>query len=207
MAFSGSTASIVTSILNRVASVQAARDMPSYYEDGLIALSLFEHGYIRLAQLLALQTLSYNANYILPQQLLAYSALLAHEWREAAGYFDKLLTNDPHNTSQYQFFRGVCAYRLSEYANALLFFAQIDSSQITSDTIRYMINSYLALQDYSGASKAFKSLLSKTDMHNADMMLAREKIIFEPYMYSQDYSILKYDQAILDLYITRCQSG
>lgn len=132
---------------------------------------------------------------------------MAHEWREAAGYFDKLLSSDRHNSSQYQFFRGVCAYWLGEYANALLFFAQIDSNQITSDTIRYMINSYLALQDYNGASKAFKSLLGKTDMHNADMMLAREKIIFEPYMYNKEYSILKYNQALLDLYITRCQSG
>ncbi|MBP7884778.1 hypothetical protein KAZ93_01130 [Patescibacteria group bacterium] len=99
------------------------------------------------------------------------------------------------------------AYWLGEYESAILSFSQIETTRITSDTIRYMINSYLAFGDANGASKSFKSLLSRTDMHNADMMLAREKIVFAPYMYSQDYAILKYDASLLDLYITRCQQG
>jgi len=58
--------------------------MPEYYADGMIALSLFENGYTRLAQTLSLSILADYPDYILPQQILSYSALLAHEWRESA---------------------------------------------------------------------------------------------------------------------------
>ena len=204
--WSGSHHDAVVLIRQRLANIAAARDMPSYYNDGMIALSLFEHGYVRLAQTISLAILAQDPHYILPQQLLAYSALLTHEWRQAAWYFDKLIDDDVSNIATYQFFRGITAYWMGEYKNAILFFTQIDNSRITSDTIRYIISSYLALDDHNGASKSFKSLLSQPDMHNADMMLAREKIIFEPYMYQKDYSILQYDTSILDLYITRCQS-
>lgn len=202
-----SAAWVVGLIRQRLANVQSARDMPEYYADGMIALSLFENGYTRLAQTLSLSILADYPDYILPQQILSYSALLAHEWRESAWYFEKLLISDQHNSSSYHFFRGVSAYWLGEYESAILSFSQIETTRITSDTIRYMINSYLAFGDANGASKSFKSLLSRTDMHNADMMLAREKIVFAPYMYSQDYAILKYDASLLDLYITRCQQG
>lgn len=181
-------------------------DIPAYYTDGIITLSLFQYGYPYLAQQLSLNILTQYPNYILPQQILAYSHMILHEWSQAQSYFLQLISNDNKNIHNYQFFAWVCSYWLGKYTDAILYLNQIPTNKIVSDTIRYKILSYLAIQDYTNTAKQMKYLLWQTDVNNSDMMLIWEHTVFIPYMYGKSYTILDKDNSILDLYIERCNN-
>ncbi len=181
-------------------------DIPAYYTDGIIALSLFQYGYPYLAQQLSLNILAQYPNYILPQQILAYSHMILHEWNQAQSYFLQLISNDSKNIHNYQFFAWVCSYWLEKYPDAILYLNQIPIDKILSDTIRYKILSYIAIKDYTNTAKQMKYLLWQADVNNSDMMLIWENTVFIPYMYGKSYTILDKDNALLDMYIERCNN-
>lgn len=196
----------VTDIRQKIAQSTQGNDIPSYYSDGMIALWLFQYGYPYVAQQLSLNLLLEYPNYILPKQILAYSHMILHEWSQAQSYFLQLIETDQKNISTYQFFAGVCSYRLSKYTDAILYLNQIPQDKLVSDATRYKILSYIAIQDRANVAKHMKALLWYVDINNSDMMLAWEQIIFEPFMSDQPYEILLKDNNILDLYIERCSN-
>ena len=99
-------------------------------------------------------------NYILPQQILAYSHIILKERREAKSYFLNLMNSDNSNSTTYQFFVGVSSYRMNDYVNALLYLNQIPSNTtLSTDIIRYKILSYIAIKDYNKLVKQFVELL------------------------------------------------
>ena len=49
-----------------------------------------------------------------------------------------------------------------------------------------------------------KALLWYADISSSDMMLAREQMVFEPFMADQSYKILQQDSTLLALYLERC---
>lgn len=196
---------LVIDIQTKAKQTTQGHDIPSYYSDGLIALSLFQHGYPFLSQQLALNILKDNPNYILPKQILAYTHMILHQRSQAQSYFTQLINNDNTNIHNYQFFAGVCSYRLGNYTDTILYLNQISSDHIISDVIRYKILAYIALKDDTNAAKQMKTLLSQSDIQNTDMILAWENMVFIPYMYGKPYTIIEKEPTILDLYIDRCQ--
>lgn len=76
------------------------------YTNGLVALTLLQHNYVRIAQKRAVALRSRDEKYILPVQILAQSALLQKHRQEAAQYFDMLLKIDTTHTDQHHF--GLC---------------------------------------------------------------------------------------------------
>lgn len=198
---------VISSLRAKISLSEQWRDMPPYYQDGMIALWLFENGYIALSQELSLRLLQSYPQYILPKQILAYTHIVLHEWRTAKSYFTELIAVDPDNSSHYQFFVGVSSYWMNNPTDTILYLSQIDESVLYSDAMRYKILSYLQISDYSNASKQLKALLGKADMRNADFILLFEKAIFEPYTKKTDYSILSYDNSLLELYLSRCTDG
>lgn len=172
----------------------------------MIALGMFQYGYPLIAQQLSLNLLLEYPSYILPKQILAYSHMILHEWSQAQSYFLQLIESDPKNMSTYQFFAGVCSYRLGKYTDAVLYLNQIPQDKLVSDAIRYKILSYIAIKNRANVAQQMKALLGYTDINNSDMMLAWEQIIFEPYMSDQSYSILQNDTTILNLYLERCNN-
>lgn len=197
---------VVNDIRVKVRQSTQWHDMPIYYTDGLLALSLFQYGYPYLAQQLSLQLLINQPNYILPKQILAYSHMILHEWSQAQSYFLQLIADDKKNTATYQFFAGVCSYWLEKYTDAIIYLNQIPTQNILSDAIRYKILSYIAIQDRTNTAKQMKYLLWQNDINNSDMMLIREQTVFKPYMAGTDYYILAKDSSIIDLYIERCKN-
>lgn len=198
---------VISSLRAKISLSEQWRDMPPYYQDGMIALWLFENGYITFSQELSLRLLQSYPQYILPKQILAYTHIVLHERRTAKSYFTELIAVDPDNTSHYQFFVGVSSYWMNNPTDTILYLSQIDESVLYSDAMRYKILSYLQINDYSNASKQLKALLGKADMRNADFILLFEKAIFEPYTKKTDYSILSYDNSLIELYLSRCTSG
>jgi tetratricopeptide (TPR) repeat protein len=196
---------LVMDIQTKAKQTSQGHDTPAYYTHGLIALSLFQHGYPFLSQQLSLTILKDNPNYILPKQILAYTHMILHQRSQAQSYFTQLINNDSKNIHNYQFFAGVCSYRLGEYTDTILYLNQISTDHIISDVIRYKILAYIALKDDTNAAKQMKYLLGQPDIQNTDMILAWENIVFIPYMYGKSYTILEKEPVILDLYIDRCQ--
>ncbi len=196
----------VNDILQKIAQSTQWNDIPDYYSDGMIALGMFQYGYPLIAQQLSLNLLLEYPSYILPKQILAYSHMILHEWSQAQSYFLQLIESDPKNMSTYQFFAGVCSYRLGKYTDAVLYLNQIPQDKLVSDAIRYKILSYIAIKNRANVAQQMKALLGYTDINNSDMMLAWEQIIFEPYMSDQSYSILQNDTTILNLYLERCNN-
>lgn len=197
---------LVEDIRNKAKQTTQWHDIPSYYTDGIISLSLFQYWYPYLAQQLSLNILSQYPNYILPKQILAYSHMILHERSQAQSYFLQLITTDSKNIHNYQFFAWVCAYRLEKHTDAILYLNQIPSDKVVSDAIRYKILSYIALQDYTNTTKQIKYLLGQTDVSNSDMMLVWEQTVFIPYITWKPYDILSKDNTILDLYTERCMN-
>ena len=156
----------------------------------MIALSLFEQGYVIIGQELSLQLLNKHPEYILPKQILAYTHIILHEWREAKSYFIEIMSLDPENSNHYQFFIGVSSYRMNNFTDAILYLSQINEKAIHSDAIRYKLLSYLALKDHNNTAKQFKSVLGRTDIRESDMLLFWEKAIFEPYATNIDCYLL-----------------
>lgn len=197
---------VINDIRIKVKQTTQWHDIPSYYTDGLITLSLFEYGYPYLAQQLSLNILAQYPKYILPQQILAYSHMILHERSQAQSYFLQLITNDSKNIHNYQFFAWVCSYRLNKHTDAILYLNQIPTEKIVSDAIRYKILSYIAINDSTNTAKQMKYLLGQTDVNNSDMMLVWENTVFIPYMYGKSYNILAKDNTLLDMYIERCEN-
>jgi hypothetical protein len=197
---------VVDDIHAKINQSKKGNDIPVYYTDGMIALSLFQYGYPYLAQQMSLSLLVQYPHYILPQQILAYSHMILHEWSQAQSYFLTLMTNDTNNIHNYQFFAWVCAYRLERYTDSILYLDQIPSDKLISDIVRYKILSYIAIQDHANTAKQMKQLLSKADINNSDMMLVWENTVFKPYMDDESYNILQKDNTVLDIYIDRCIS-
>lgn len=195
---------IVNDIRIKAQKTTQWHDIPAYYTDGIVTLSLFQYGYPYLAQQLSLSILVQHPNYILPQQILAYSHMILHEWSQAQSYFLQLISNDNKNIYNYQFFAGVCSYWLEKYPDAILYLNQIPTNKIVSDTIRYKILSYIAIKDYTNTAKQMKYLLWQADVNNSDMMLIWENTVFIPYIYGKSYDILAKDNSLVDLYIERC---
>lgn len=197
---------LVNDIRQKIAQSTQGHDIPDYYSDGMIALGMFQYGYPYVAQQLSLHLLLSYPSYILPKQILAYSHMILHEWSQAQSYFLQLIESDPKNINTYQFFTWVCSYRLGQYTDAILYLNQIPQGKIVSDATRYKILSYIAIQDRVNVAKQMKALLWYADISNSDMMLAREQMIFEPYMSNDSYKILQHDSTLLNLYLERCMN-
>ena len=204
----GAISDVIQTLQQRVNQAQQGRDIPAYYSDGMITLWLFEHGYTIISKQLSLQLLASYPNYILPQQILAYSHIILKERREAKSYFLNLMNSDNSNSTTYQFFVGVSSYRMNDYVNALLYLNQIPSNTtLSTDIIRYKILSYIAIKDYNKLVKQFVELLWKADLRASDMLLFWEQAVFEPYSKNTDYEILNKDWSLLQLYNKRCISS
>lgn len=165
---------------------------------------MFQYGYPYLSQQLAFRILAEQPNYILPKQILAYSNLILQEWSQAQSYFLQLISDDPKNISNYQFFAGVSSYWIGKHTDAILYLNQIPNDRITSDMLRYKILSYIALKDRKNATSIMKFLSNQEDINEADMMFAREEIAFKPYITKQNSPIFGEDTTILNLYLTTC---
>ncbi len=189
----------------KIAQSTQWNDIPQEYSDGMIALGLFQYGYPYVAEEFSLRILQNHPNYILPKQILAYSNMILHNWRSSQSYFLQLIEQDPGNESSYQFFAGICAYRLWEYTDAVLYLDQIPQEKRSSDNIRYKLLSYLALKDRKNVAKSFQSLLDSDDIKNSDIILAREQMVFLPYLTNQSYDILINNKNLLDYYSTVCE--
>lgn len=102
-----------------------------------------------------------NTDYILPYQVLAYANFLSSNRDVSAEYFLKLADFDTQNSSRYIFLVGVSYYRQGKYAKSVLYLNQVTDPALATDTYRYQLLSYLAVEEYDGAVRIRQKLLGQ----------------------------------------------
>ncbi len=135
------------------------KDVPMYYRDALIAMVLAQHEYFSLAEKIATRISLKNPDYLLPLQILAYSAFSKSKRDVADEYFKQLIIRDEDQTDFYHFLQGIVAYQKGKYDDAVLLFNQVKDPYYMADISRYLILAYDRLGEYDRRDSLFASLL------------------------------------------------
>lgn len=198
---------------------QIQRDMPSYYYDSLISLTLLKNGFFTPAKKLALHVLELDGDYILPYQVLAYANLLTNDWEAAIDYFFKLSSYDKWNEMKYKFLIGISYYWLERYEQSVLHLKQVEELKIRNeklenleyfddgvlgDTYRYLILNYIAGNDLNNAISTWQKLLWSPSLEKADYYTYFYEAFFKPLIESKDYELFEKNTQLADAYVQSC---
>ncbi len=197
--------------------VSQQRDVPAYYEHSLIALNLLKHGYFSIAKRISLQVLEENDKYILPYQILAYSHFLTNDWTTAIDYLLKLSDFDQKNQLLYKFLVGVSYYRLDKYEPSLLYLSQIEqaslqgdtdlpSHSLLSDSYRYMLLDYIAMDDSERMMNTWKKFLGQVDLQKSDFYTFFYEVLYKPFVDGGGYKLYQTDPQLVQDYVNRCET-
>lgn len=184
---------------------QALKDVPEYYQDGLIAYQLMNQGFLAPAKKMALQLTNKYSDYILPQQILANVDFILGKRASAASYFSQLLKLDPQEKNLYLYHLGVCYYQLEKYDDAVLYLAQITDNSIMLDSDRYLILSYIALGEENKVLNGWQRLLGYPSIKKSDFYSFFEEAFWKPYRLGQSSLYLQKDPKLVQSYLLACQ--
>jgi len=195
---------LISKINETISKINSQKDMPSYYQDWLIALTLLKNWYFSIAQKIALNVMLKNDQYILPYQILAYSNFLTNNWDKAIDYFLKLTELDKENTNNYKFLIWVSYYRLWKHEQSVIYLSQIKNSWFETDIYRYMLLNYIKWSDWQKKLELWQKLLWQKDLIKSDFYLFFYNIFFEPFSNWEDFSIYKDNVELSTLWINKC---
>lgn len=182
----------------------ALKDVPSYYQDALLAYQLMKEGFLALSKKMALPIVNRYPDYILPYQILAHTDFTMGKRSSAVHYFSQLLKLDYQEKNLYLYHLGVCYYRLQKFSDAVLYLAQITDPSILLDSDRYLILSYLALGEEERVFAGWKRLLSYPSIKKSDFYSFFEEALRSPYRLWKSSSYLKKNEKLVQSYLAAC---
>lgn len=183
----------------------AAKDVPSYYLDWLVSLSLMKNGYFSIAKKIALETLDQNDKYSLPYQVLAYTNFLTNNTEAAADYFLKLAEFDQANKDSYKFFVWVSYFRANKYSESVLYLSQVTDEKVLTDTYRYLTLAYEKLGDNENISRYQQKLLGQFDIDKSDFYTYFYQTSFFPYSQWKQFNLYNTNQQLYVLFMQKCE--
>lgn len=147
------------------------KETPLYYFKSLVALDLLKFWYFWLAKNIAERVYIEDSNYILPQQILAYSYFYMGNYKQAIKYLKLLKENDSSNQDEYNFFLWISYYWIWDYEKSLIYLSQVtNKSSYYQDVLRYSFLDYIQIQDKDNAINMLKKLakfkLTYVDYYN-----------------------------------------
>ena len=181
------------------------KDVPAYYQDGLIAHQLINQGFFALAKKIVLPIVNEHPEYILPYQILANTDFSMGKRASAASYFSQLLKLDPQEKNLYLYMLGVCYYQIGKYSDAVLYLAQISDSRILLDSDRYLILSYLALGEKDRVIAWWKRLLGYTAIKESDFYSFFEEMLRKPYRRGETQERSSELRSLTETYLKACK--
>ena len=181
-----------------------SKDVPAYYQDALVSLSMLKNWYFSVAKKLSLSALLQNENYILPYQILAYANFLSTKRDVAAEYFLKLADFDKTNSARYTFLVGVSYYRQGEYDQSLLYINQVTDTGLLTDVYRYELLSYVATNDMDNAIRVRQKLLWQSDLQTSDFALFFDMVFYQPYANGQPFTLARDNSQLVTFYTDTC---
>lgn len=183
----------------------ALKDVPSYYQDALIAYQLMNQWFLAAAKKISLPLVNNYPQYVLPYQILANIDFLMGNWESASHYFSKLLELDYESKSLYLYHLGVSFYQLKKYSDAVLYLAQITDPSILLDSDRYLILSYLALSEDNRAFAGWQRLLGYTSIKKSDFYSFFEESLWKPYRLWKESIYYAKNPKLINDYLLSCQ--
>ncbi len=180
------------------------QDMPLYYWTALFALQLLKNGYFSIASKLALEVLTKDPSYTLPYQILAYKHFITQSWEPALQYLLQLRDLDIENESTYVFMIGVSSYWLEKYEQAALYLKQIESSAHVLDAQRYLVLSYLAMDNTTDAISVRQNILGNPQISEEDFYNYFVEVFYKPYTDKKLYTLYNANTSLGFLFIKTC---
>ena len=195
---------IIWKINENINKISSQKDIPSYYQDSLIALTLLKNWYFSISQKIALNVMLKNDKYILPYQILAYSHFLTNEWEKAIDYFLKLTTIDTDNWNNYKFLIWVSYYRLGKYEQSVIYLSQIKNSDFDTDIYRYLVLNYIQWKDTQKMLETWKKILWQNNLIKSDFYLFFYNTFYKPLSNWEDFKFYKDNIELANLRINKC---
>lgn len=180
------------------------QDMPLYYGTALFALQLLKNGYFSIASKLALEVLAKDPTYTLPYQILAYKHFLTQSWEPALQYLLQLRDLDPEHEATYVFMIGVSSYWLEKYEQATLYLKQVQDPAYVLDAERYLVLSYMAIDDTKDAITTRQTMLGDPSLSKEDFYSYFVQAFYKPYTEKQLYSLYNTNTNLGFLFIKTC---
>ena len=191
-------------IASAFSQYQSLKDVPEYYQEGLVSYQLMNEGFLAPAKKIALQLTNQHSDYILPQQILANIDFMMGKWASAASYFSQLLKLDRQGKNLYLYHLGICYYQLGKYDDAVLYLAQISDNRILLDSDRYLILSYIALGEQNKVFNGRQRLLGYPSIKKSDFYSFFEEAFWKPYRLGQESLYLKKNPKLVQSYLLTC---
>lgn len=197
--------SFIQSFKKAKSDFSTAKDVPSYYLDWLVSLSLMKNGYFSIAKKIALKALDQNDKYSLPYQVLAYTNFLTNNTEVAADYFLKLAEFDQANKDSYKFFIWVSYFRANKYSESVLYLSQVTDKKVLTDTYRYLTLAYENLWDNDNISRYQQKLLGQSDIDKSDFYTYFHQTSFWPYSQWKQFNLYNINQQLYVLFMQKCE--
>ena len=182
----------------------STKDIPDYYQDGLIAHQLMKQWFLAGAKRKAIRLVNQYPSYILPYQILANVDFVMWKWDSASRYFHQLLQLDPQEKSSYLYYLWICYYHLWDYSNAVLYLSQISDSKILLDSDRYLILSYIVLGESNRIFAWWQRLLWYPSVKASDFYSFYEEAFWKPYRHWKESFYLKQNVKLVQDYLSAC---
>lgn len=182
----------------------AQKDIPSYYTDAMISLTMLKNWYFSIAKKLSLNVLMSNDKYILPYQILAYSHFLTNNRETSIDYFLKLIDIDKSKEDNYKFMIWVSYYRLDKNEESVLYLSQIKNKLYQTDVHRYLILNYLEWNDIPKLVRTRQSLLWQNDLEKSDFYNYFYNTFYIPFRNQEPSSIYKENQTLAISFLDKC---
>ncbi len=189
-----------------LANYMKIKNPPPYYRDGLVALTLLKNWYFSFAKRIALHSLNQNQQYILPYQVLAYTNFLMHNWESAKDYFLKLADFDTNNVFLYKFLIGICYYWYGDYEQSIIYLNQVADPALRTDVYRYMLLSYIHLEDMDNMVRIRHNLLGESSLQPSDFSLFFDHMFFIPFRTWKPFLLYSDNPQLADLYLWKCST-
>lgn len=194
----------IQSVTKAINDYNPEQNIPKYYQDWLVALSLLKNWYFSVAKKLSLEAALTDNKYILPYQILAYTHFLTNNRDTATQYFLKLANFDETNKDLYKFLIWISYYRSDKYDESIIYLSQVTETNLQTDTYRYLLLSYLKLQDYPKTVSLRQKLLWQTDISRSDYYTYFYNSFYLPYLNKQISNIYKENTALAQMFISNC---
>lgn len=195
---------MVSKIRWSISQLHTQKDMPAYYQEWLIWVTLLKKWYFSVAQKIALDVLLKDDTYILPYQLLAYSNFLTNNDGKAIDYFLKLMELDKDNENNYKFLIWVSYYRLEKYEQSVIYLSQIKDSDFAGDVDRYLLLNYIKWWDEQKQIDMRQKLLWQQELIKSDFFLFFYNVFFDPFANWWSHKTYGDNIELANMWISKC---
>lgn len=195
----------ITDINDSFQQFESYRDVSDYYIYWLISYTMLQYWYFGIAQKYAITALKYNENYILPNQIMAYSSFILNNYELSKEYFKKLIEIDKDNQDMYKFYLWISQYWAGNYEDSIVFLSQIKSWDYLKDSLRYMILSYHQIGDNRHMIDCFTQLLDIRPLSQNDYYTFFDIMFYEVWEQWSEFTLFQDNSDLVLNYMLACQ--